>query len=245
MQKPGTLPIHSLLSTEEVERIRAEELVRYQAREEAKTLFTPKTSLLVKAHAFVNSAFGLWMLSTILIGYGTYEFRNMQERNTRRRDADRLEIELRHRLSHFNKVIGTLHSLVKDTEENGNDPWGHKFASRLRDEYRYIQTAESAFFSNYANDNIQSLFSGLQDKLRGLDEKKVRIIDDCLNEMKVVRRRCEDDYNDVPRPDNPNTHSLYFRKLREMIDDVLARLNAQPLNHWASGDLSVATMPPP
>ena len=85
----------SLLSAEEIERIRAEELVRYQAREEAKQLFTPKTNLLAKAHAFVNSAFGLWILSTILLGYGTYEFRNMQERNARRRDADRLEIEIR------------------------------------------------------------------------------------------------------------------------------------------------------
>jgi hypothetical protein len=221
------------LSDEEKERIRAEEMVRYQAREDAKRLTCPRKTVLEKARDFANSAFGLWLLSTLVIGYGSYEFKNMQERSARRKEADRLEIELRHRLSHWRRVVANLSREVRETEEAGNDPWGLKFASRLRTGYRYIQTSESAFFSTYGNDNLQALFSGLQDKLRGLDEMKASRIDECLAKLQVLRKRCEDDYNDVPRPDSTQTHDLYYRQVKGMVDDVLSELESQPLSLWA------------
>jgi len=230
----------SLLGQEERERIRLEETIRYEAREEARQRLEPRKTVWQSFRGFLNSAFGLWMLSTVVLGYGTFKYRELQERDTRRREADRLEFELRHRLSHFRKVTANLARQVHDTAEQGNDPWGHKFASRLRDGYRQIQTADCAFFSTYANDNVQTLFTSLQDKLRGLDEGKAVRIDDCLSEMKELRKRCEDDYNNVPRPDSPETHRAYFEYLNWMIDDVLKRLDSAPLSIWAGDVPAVA-----
>src|SRR4029079_982437 len=104
----------------------------------------------------------------------------------RRTEAERLETEPRHRLSLFHKIVAGLDKEVSDTQEAGSDPGGMKFASRLRGGYRYIQTPEAAFFSNFSRDNVQALFSTLQDKLRGVDNKKSRVIDDCLARLKVV-----------------------------------------------------------
>jgi hypothetical protein len=233
-----TLPDAGLLADEERDRIRAEEIVRYQAREDARKLFTPKKSPAQAVRDFFNTAFGLWLLSTLVIGYGTYLFKSMQERSVRRKEADRLEIELRHRLSHFRRVVETLSKEIRETEEAGNDPWGFKFAGRLRSAYRYIQTADSAFFSTYGNDNVQALFTALQDKLRGLDEKKVVMIDSCLQELKELRKTCEDEYQNVPRPDSAETHAAYFKHVLWMVDEVLRRLEGQPLNLWSVADVA-------
>lgn len=226
----------TLLSDEERARIYAEELVRHRAREEAKRLYPPRKSAWQALRDGVNSAFGLWLLSTVVIGYGSYEYKSRQERSARHKEADRLEIELKHRLSHLRKVVATLSREAKEAEDAGNDPWGLKFAARLRAGYRYVQTGESAFFSNHANDNLQALFTALQDKLRGLDEKKAVVIDDCLGELKHLRKRCEDDYQAVPRPDSTKTHDAYFRHVRWMIDDTLRRLEGPPLSLWSTAD---------
>jgi hypothetical protein len=224
------------LSADEADRIRAEEFVRYQAREEAKKLFTVGKSPWTRLNEFLNSSLGLWVLSTIVIGFGTYLYKSMEERGARRTEADRLEIELRHRLSLFRKSVANLSREVDDTVEAGNDPWGLKFASRLRNAYRYVQTAESAFFSTYANDNLQALFTSLQDKLRGLDEKKARAVDECFARLKLLRKSCEDDYNDVPRPDDPKVHKAYFEQIQGMVGEVLRTLESRPMSIWACGE---------
>lgn len=169
-----------------------------------------------------------------MLGFGTYQYRQLEERSARRTEAERLEIELRHRLSLFHKIVAGLDKEVRDTQEAGNDPWGLKFASRLRGSYRYIQTPESAFFSNFARDNVQALFTALQDKLRGMDNKKSRVIDDCLARLKVVHQRCEEDYQNVPRPDNDKTHDAYYKQVQWMIAEVLDCLRSTPLDSWST-----------
>jgi hypothetical protein len=222
----------TLLTDQEKERIRAEETIRYQAREEVKLRMAPTKKPLTHVREFFNSSLGIWMLSTLFIGYGTYQYKQLEEGSARRKEADRLEIELKHRLSLFNKVVDNLNREVNDTREQGNDPWGFKFASRLRDSYRAIQTGESAFFSNYGHDNVQALFTSLQDKLRGIDEKKAYLIDNCLEDLKLLRKRCEDDYNDVPVPSKAEVHAAYFEKVKLMIDDVQRTLKRAPLSLW-------------
>lgn len=226
-----------VLGDEERERIWAEEMLRAQARQEAERRFVPAKSRWEKSRAFLNSAFGLWLLSTCVIGFGTYQFKQIQERSARRTEADRLEIEIRHRLTLFHKNVNNLAREVLETQEAGNDPWGMKFASRLRDGYRYIQTAESAFFSNFSHDNVQALFTSLQDKLKTVDPKKASVIDDCLERMKIIRKRCEDDYNDVPRPDSAKMHEAYYAQVQWMIEEVLQCLRSQPLNLWALNEI--------
>lgn len=226
----------TFLTPQERDRIWAEEFTRHQAREEAKKRFDPRKSLWTRMNSFLNSALGLWVLSTIVIGFGTYSYQQFQERNARRTESERLEIELRHRLSLFYKSVGNLAREIDDTEESGNDPWGHKFASRLRDSYRALQAPEAAFFSTYAHDNLQSLFTALQDKLRGLDDKKAHTIDDCFASLKRMRKNCEDDYNDVPRPDDPKLHDAYFKQLKAMAGEVLETLRARPINIWTFGE---------
>jgi hypothetical protein len=224
------------LSAEERDKIRAEEFVRFQAREEAKNLFGTRKSRWTRVNEFLNSSLGLWVLSTIVIGFGTFLYKSMEERSARKTEADRLEIELRHRLSLLQKSVSTLSKEVDDTEEAGNDPWGLKFASRLRNAYRYVQTPESAFFSTYAHDNLQSLFTSLQDKSRGLDDKKANSIDECFAGLKLLRKYCEDDYNDVPRPDDPKLHEAYFKQIKSMVSEVLKTLRNRPMSIWAFGE---------
>jgi hypothetical protein len=226
----------AFLTPQERDRIWAEEYVRHQAREEAKKQFEPRKSLWARMNSFLNSALGLWVLSTIVIGFGTYSFKQMQERDARRTESERLEIELRHRLSLFHKSVSNLAREIDDTEDAGNDPWGHKFASRLRNAYRSLQTPEAAFFSTYAHDNLQALFTSLQDKLRGLDDKKARGIEECFASLKKLRKNCEDDYNDVPRPDDPKMHEAYFKQLKSMVGETLETLRSRPLAAWTFGD---------
>lgn len=231
------------LTLEETEKIRAEELVRYQAREEGKKLFGSKKTLWNRANEFLNSSLGLWVLSTIVIGFGTFLYKSMEERGARRTEADRLEIELRHRLSLFRKSVGALQKEIEETQEAGNDPWGLKFASRLRNSYRYVQTSDAAFFSTYSHDNLQALFTALQDKLRGLDDKKANAVGECFASLKLLRKCCEDDYNDVPRPDDPKTHDAYFRQIKGMVADVMTTLGSRPMSQWAFGEAEPAKGP--
>src|SRR5436190_1503552 len=146
-----------VLTSEERERIRAEEIERYRARVEAEECYGPKKTRLQKVREFFHTGLGIWTLSTLVLGFGTYQYRQLEERGARRTEADRLEIELRHRLALFHKIVAGLDREVRETQEAGNDPWGLKFASRLRGGYRYIQTPESAFFSNFSRDNVQAL----------------------------------------------------------------------------------------
>lgn len=205
------------------ERIRLEEITRHKVQKELNkfTLWN-----------FLNSSFGLWVLSTFILGLFTYGYHRYQELNIHKIEADRLEIELRHRLTLFNKSIKTLSKEINEVD-NETDPWGLKFASKLRYHYQYVQKPESAFFSNYANDNVQSLFIGLQDKLRDADVKKSASINDCLIQLKEIRKLCEDEYHNVPRPDNPKVYKQYFEQIRFMIDGVDNCLSAKPLSQWS------------
>lgn len=223
-----------ILTSEERERIRAEEFERYRARVEAEESYGPKKTRTRKVCEFFNTGLGIWTLSTLVLGFGSYQYRQLEERSARRTEAERLEMELRHRLSLFHKIVAGLDREVRDTQEAGNDPWGLKFASRLRGGYRYIQTPESAFFSNFSRDNVQALFTALQDKLRGVDDKKVRAIDDCLARLKVVHQRCEEDYQNVPRPDNEKLHVAYYQQVHWMIAEVLDCLRSSPLDSWST-----------
>jgi hypothetical protein len=232
-----------ILTADERQRIRAEEIERYRARVEAEQAYGPKKTSLHKLREFFNSGLGIWTLSTLVLGFGTYQYRLMEERSARRTEADRLEIELRHRLALFHKIVAGLDKEVHDTQDAGNDPWGLKFASRLRSSYRYIQTPESAFFSNFARDNVQALFTALQDKLRGVDDKKSRVIDDCLARLKVVHQRCEEDYHNVPRPDNEKAHADYYQQVQWMIGEVLDCLRSNPLQSWSALESSAAKGP--
>jgi hypothetical protein len=233
-----------VLSVEEIDRIRAEEFARFQAREDAKRMFVVEKPLWSRVNEFLNSSLGLWVLSTIVIGFGTYLYKSMEERSARRTEADRLEMELRHRLSLFRKSVANLSKEVDDTQEAGNDPWGLKFASRLRNSYRYVQTAEAAFFSTYAHDNLQALFTSLQDKLRGVDDKKANAVEECFASLKLLRKTCEDDYNDVPRPDDPKIYDAYFEQIKRMIGDVQRTLGSRPMSIWAYGDSEPVKAPP-
>ncbi len=232
------------LTLEETEKIRAEELVRFQAREEAKKLYGVRKTLWARVNEFLNSSLGLWVLSTLVIGFGTFLYKSMEERGARRTEADRLEIELRHRLSLFRKSVANLSKEIEDTQDAGNDPWGFKFASRLRNSYRYVQTSEAAFFSTYAHDNLQALFTSLQDKLHGLDEKKAAQVNECFASLKLLRKCCEDDYNDVPRPDDPKLHAAYFKQIKGMVSEVLTTLGNRPMSIWAVGDAEPAKAQP-
>ena len=46
--------------------------------------------------------------------------------------------------------------------------------------------------------------------------------------------RCEDEYQNVPRPDNAKAHDAYYSQVQWMISEVLDCLRSTPLQAWSA-----------
>lgn len=207
------------------ERIRLEEITRHNTQKELKK---------ITLWDFINSSFGLWLLSTFLLGFITYQHNKSTQQSIHKIESDRIEIELKHRLALFYKSIKNINQELENIDED-TDPWGLKYAIRIRNNYRFINKSESAFFSSHANDNIQSLFIELQDKLKDFNIKKSSSINDCIPQLADIRKFCEDEYNNVPRPDNPKVHKAYFDQIKYITDNLQQILSTYPLSQWTKG----------
>src|SRR4051812_10422445 len=101
-----------LLSDDERRRIFEEEVVRHQAREEIRRQEERNKRRSERAWEVANSAFGLWVMSSVVIGLGTYLFTSWQHAREGRlaseRDARNLETELTYRLTSFRESVRGL-----------------------------------------------------------------------------------------------------------------------------------------
>ncbi|CAA9198761.1 hypothetical protein FLACOL7796_02325 [Flavobacterium collinsii] len=63
-----------MLSLQEKEKIKEEELFRVQVRGALQEQVTPRTVSSVTVYTFFNSAFGIWLLSTVFVGLFTWAY---------------------------------------------------------------------------------------------------------------------------------------------------------------------------
>jgi len=90
-----------MLTEEERENIRAEEIFRAEIR----ASLTGEKSTRVRAWEVLNSAFALWLLSTVAIGLITWSYSTMQEKQARNAASQKtitnIDIEVAQRLTQF------------------------------------------------------------------------------------------------------------------------------------------------
>lgn len=107
-----------MLSSEEIEKITEEELLRYEIRKS----FEKKQPAKNKFFTFFNSALGIWLLSSIVIGVFTYTFNSYNEKrkSVKEREAKikRIDTEVEARLAQFWANIDTLTSLDSSNEKD-------------------------------------------------------------------------------------------------------------------------------
>lgn len=103
-----------MLTDEEKNQIRLEEIFRHHVRKELEKINTP-SSHLARLVSFFNTGLGLWLLSTLAVGfiswgYGEWSRHQENQRNTTEL-IRKLDLEIGVRLRHFDVVITNANSL--------------------------------------------------------------------------------------------------------------------------------------
>lgn len=118
-------------------RIRAEEIYREEVRAKLRDPSTAGT----RAWAFLNSSFGMWVLTTVLVGLATWGFTAWRDSVTRASERStvvrRLDTEIATRLDRFVIRMSHLHSARQfgDALEALDRPDDNLYASSAYPEY--------------------------------------------------------------------------------------------------------------
>lgn len=103
-----------MLTDEEKQRIRQEEIFRQEVRE---TLGQDKkaVSFQAKLWKFVNTTFGIWLLSTVAVGLITWSFTSWNENKEKERitkeSIRKLDVEIFVRVNNFSKLLESINKL--------------------------------------------------------------------------------------------------------------------------------------
>ena len=106
-----------MLSEEERKKIKDEEIFRQEIQRELEAQ-KPTPSRKKKAWQFINSSFGLWLLSTVIVGLFGWAYTTCQTQE--REQAQRKEQQRRLNLEIKNRVTDTL-SYLQDMERRVNE----------------------------------------------------------------------------------------------------------------------------
>lgn len=110
-----------MLSEDEKARIRLEEVFREELREELKT--AKAKTWRKQALAFFNSALGIWLLSSVALGFVTWTYSRWTETLTKEREnreaVEKLEIEIAARIKRFCSLAtpSTFSDISRDSNE--------------------------------------------------------------------------------------------------------------------------------
>ena len=98
-----------MLKDEEKERITLEEIFREEVRKDLAARKKKAAGIRGKLWVFFNTPFGLWFLSTIVIGLATFAYTTLTQyqadRAKQNESQRRLDIEIATRLSNFDRTI--------------------------------------------------------------------------------------------------------------------------------------------
>jgi hypothetical protein len=132
-----------MLSSEDEARIRAEEIYRTEVRDDIAAARHSKTEgARARFWRFVNSSLGIWFLSTLVVGTGSWLFSVWRDARTARREntrtIQRLDIEITTRLDQFaSSVNGLLGRHAYETALAAlENPVGNPYAASAYPEFR-------------------------------------------------------------------------------------------------------------
>lgn len=98
-----------MLPEEEKNRIRAEEIFRYEVRREIETR-RPEDSRGKRLWSLVNSTFGVWLLSSVVLGGLTFAYTTYQQRSAEEMRKAQTERHLKEEISgRISNGIATMH----------------------------------------------------------------------------------------------------------------------------------------
>lgn len=112
MNNPSNSP-QQILSPEEISKIRQQELLRMQLRQELTENKEGKFGI----WQFLNSNFGLWLLSTVAVGFITWSYTKWKETKEARADRDykisMLDAEITYRLNNVEQHLESASTLAQ------------------------------------------------------------------------------------------------------------------------------------
>lgn len=160
-----------MLTQEEKDKIKAEEIFRYEIQKDLKKSNKPKKSI----WNFINSAFGLWLLSSVFLGFLTYQYNQWNEgkktSDRRSRQVRKLDIEIYRRVMILNGEVDHLLSFQPDSTEDDPD---RVFSRNLEKSIRKMNSKTDYVFEDFRKRKLSSLlfelYSLAEDKDRPMLE---------------------------------------------------------------------------
>jgi hypothetical protein len=149
-------PGMDMLTESEKQKIRAEEIFR----EEVRTELASKQPARSRIWSFINTSFGLWFLTTVIIGLATWSYSTMQERKKSAANERELLSKLATELAV--RVAGCLDEITSEENEASTNPTQALFSRS--DLFRNVVgildnvgTQQSGTFEEFAKSTFASL----------------------------------------------------------------------------------------
>lgn len=183
--------------------------------------------------SWLNSAFGLWVLTTVVVTFGTFLFTYFSAKRALERaaidEAGRISKELGLRLLSFHNDVAYLKKEFEERKMQGTLP--RPMYRRLQSAYERASLPVKSYDTRYQTKNTHELLIDLQAQYKNYDLQRATQVEDAQKEWDTISTSLTIGEREVPFVNKGDDFGVYYEKVGGFMDRTHNYLAEGNLHH--------------